>query len=139
MTAMMTAQPSLEDNSYAGQGSVLLDIGGDIGALVVTMPRSMEGIEIEIRPAGQDHAHDEHGHTHEHDHHHPGDEHGHDGHHHPHVGVVARPGATGPAYTAVFPELREGRYELYEKLGGPVRLMAEVVGGQVRSLDWPTD
>ena len=26
------------ENPYAGQGAVLLDIGGDIGALVVEMP-----------------------------------------------------------------------------------------------------
>jgi len=28
------------ENPHAGQGSVVLDIGGDVGALVVTMPRS---------------------------------------------------------------------------------------------------
>ena len=33
-----------------GQGSVLLDIGGDVGALVVAMPASMVGVEVEIRP-----------------------------------------------------------------------------------------
>ena len=43
--------PSAE-NPHAGQGSVLLDIGGDVGALVVTMPAEMEGVEVEIRPVG---------------------------------------------------------------------------------------
>ena len=32
------------ENPYAGQGTVLLDIGGDVGALVVTMPAGMEGV-----------------------------------------------------------------------------------------------
>lgn len=42
----------IEDNSHAGQGSVMIDIGGEIGALVVDAPASMEGVEIEIRPTG---------------------------------------------------------------------------------------
>ena len=49
----MTVHAALE-NPYAGQGSVLLDIGGDVGALVVTMPAAMEGVEIELdRASGQ--------------------------------------------------------------------------------------
>ena len=31
------------ENPFAGQGSVLLDIGGDVGALVVVMPAEMDG------------------------------------------------------------------------------------------------
>ena len=45
---------SHEDLSYAGQGAVVLDIGGDVGALVVHMPAELAGIEIEICPAGAD-------------------------------------------------------------------------------------
>ena len=36
------------ENPHAGQGSVVLDIGGDVGALVVTMPPELEGVEVEI-------------------------------------------------------------------------------------------
>ena len=43
-----------EDLSYAGQGAVLLDIGGDVGALIVHMPAELAGTEIEICPAGAD-------------------------------------------------------------------------------------
>ena len=39
-------------NAFAGQGAVLLDIGGDIGALIVDMPEALAGVEIEIRPVG---------------------------------------------------------------------------------------
>ena len=39
-TATRAAVPGVSENPHAGQGSVLLDIGGDVGALVVTMPRT---------------------------------------------------------------------------------------------------
>ena len=44
-------EASNAENPYAGQGSVLLDIGGDVGALVVIMPAALAGAEVEIRPA----------------------------------------------------------------------------------------
>ncbi|MET0521219.1 MAG: hypothetical protein ABW156_04495, partial [Jiangellaceae bacterium] len=59
-TEAATAQA---ENPFAGQGSVLLDIGGDVGAVVVLMPAEMEGVEVEIRPEdghGRDHHHDHH-------------------------------------------------------------------------------
>lgn len=43
-----------EENPNAGQGSVVLDIGDDIGALVVEMPAEMDGLEVEIVPTGTD-------------------------------------------------------------------------------------
>jgi hypothetical protein len=103
-------------NANAGQGSVLLDIGGEIGALVVTMPASMDGVEVELRPHG------------EHEHH----------HHRPHVAVVPRPVQGGVVPSLVFPELTSGRYDLYEK-GHPddVRLVVEVEGGRVTTRTWP--
>ena len=56
-----------EDTSHAGQGAVLLNIGGDVGALVVTMPAAMEGIEVEIRPVGAADAAPDAAHDHIHD------------------------------------------------------------------------
>ena len=38
------------ENPYAGQGPVLLDIGGDVGALIVTMSAESEGTEVESDP-----------------------------------------------------------------------------------------
>lgn len=124
------------ENPFAGLGAaVLLDIGGDIGALVVEMPSSMIDEEIEVRPVGgADHEHHESGvpHDHEHDQHH--------GHgHHPHVAVVARTAGGRTVPSLVFGELREGTYELYAKGGGPVRLTAAVRGGEVTELAWPHD
>ena len=109
------------ENPFAGQGPVLLDIGGDIGALVVAMPADTEGLEVEIRPAGTTASH------------------GHDVAHHPHVGVVARPGPDGPAHSLVYPEVTEGSYELVPIPGDTVVLAAEVTGGVVTYTSWPTD
>jgi hypothetical protein len=115
---------SAEDNGYAGQGPVLLDIGGDIGALIVTMPSRLDGTEIEIRPVGAgDHP--------------VGDAHGRAHHHWPHVGVVGRPIGNRIVHSAVFGELTEGEYELYVRPHGPVQLQARVLGAQVTEAIWP--
>ena len=50
-----------KENPYAGQGPVLLDIGGDVGALVVTMPARLDGVEVEIRAVGDEAGADDHG------------------------------------------------------------------------------
>ncbi|ANH40114.1 hypothetical protein I601_3709 [Nocardioides dokdonensis FR1436] len=127
-------QANLDENPWAGQGSVLLDIGGDVGALVVDMPIALVGHEVEIDPAdGRDHP--PHQHSHEHSH-----EHGH-GHGHPHrahVAVVPRrtPGGTRPS--VVFPDLVEGGYRLYHPGTEDVALTVQVRGGEVTSATWPT-
>ncbi len=112
------------ENPHAGQGSVLLDIGGDIGALVVAMPASMLGQEIEIDGVGVVHSH---GHTHGHGH-----------AHRAHVAVVDRPVPGGTQPSLVFPELSEGSYALYAKGTHEVLLTAEITGGQVTFVEWPT-
>ena len=104
------------ENPHAGQGSVMLDIGGDIGALIVTMPASMVGEEIEVAA------------THE-----P------TGHHRPHVAVVDRPVAGGGRIPSlVFPELLEGSYWLAPKGTDDVHLTVEVRGGEVTAAVWPS-
>ena len=115
-------QPS--ENPYAGQGSVLLDIGGDVGALVVEAPASTLGTEVEIRLAGA-HSHD-HGHGHDHDHGHL-----------PHVAVVNRPAGGTLVPSLVYPELVEGTYELCLKGTDDVVLTVEVTGGAVTTATWP--
>ena len=129
-----------EDNSHAGQGAVLLDIGGDVGALVVEMPADMEGVEVEIRPlsaaddtdgVGPDHGGQPHSHEHEHEHEH---EHASVW---PHVAVVARPAPIGIVYSLVYPQLKEGSYELYMRPNGPVELTADITGGYVTEAVWP--
>jgi hypothetical protein len=103
------------ENPWAGQGAVLLDIGGDVGALVVSMPESAVGSEVEIRPEGSA-----------------------DHHHLAHVAVVPRPVAGGSLPSLVYGDLVAGRYELFEK-GCPeaVALRVAVAGGSVTAADWP--
>ena len=105
----------MDNNAHAGQGSVVLDIGGDIGALIVIMPPEMVGFEVEICPAGVRPA----GHV-------------------PHVAVVARPGTHGPVYSLVFPELSKGKYDLNERYRDVVALTVSVEGGEVTQATWPT-
>ena len=138
------------ENPYAGQGPVLLDIGGDAGALVVIMPAHTDGLEVELRPAGataaagahgQDHSHDrvDHHHADHHADHHHGLEGGHpaDGTAFPHVAVVARPDGDGVVHSLVYPSVTQGAYELYPLPNGPVTLTATVTGGQVAHTSWP--
>ena len=131
-----------EENPFAGQGSVLLDIGGDVGALIVTMPADLIGIEIEIEPVGQqlhgaNHGHD-HGHDHEHGHAHGhGHEHAHGHSHRPHVAVVGRPVGDTVVPSLVFPELVAGSYALFDKGEDEVLMTVEIHGGQVTSATWP--
>jgi hypothetical protein len=105
----------VESNAHAGQGPVLLDIGGDVGAVVVTAPAGLVGAEIEARPVGVPL---------------PG--------HLPHVGVVARPAPDGSVVpSAVFGALPAGTWDLYERPAGPVRLSVAVTGGAVTEAVWP--
>ena len=104
------------ENAWAGQGAVLLDIGGDVGALVVAMPASLVGLEVEIRPLdGLDH------------------------HHLAHVAVVSRPVGDGHLPSLVFAELEAGGYELFEKgRSDAVALRVRIAGGEVTTASWPT-
>lgn len=152
-----------EENPYAGQGPVLLDIGGDVGALIVTMPAETEDLEVEIRPAGataaklaqapsgtpttpQDGPDDGDPHSSEHDHaHDDAQSHGHGhGHNHaaspfPHVGVVGRSVEGGVSFTLVYPSVQAGDYELCPIPGDEIAMTATVVGGEVSEATWPAD
>ena len=101
------------ENPWAGQGAVLLDIGDEVGALVVEMPGSMVGREVEVRRVGGPSLDQL-----------------------PHGAVVDRPAADTSGPSLVFGELVEGTYELFPKGGGPVRLIADVRGGAVTEVTW---
>lgn len=100
------------ENPHAGQGPVLLDIGEDVGALVLTMPSDMDGVEVEARRRNGDQ---------------------------PlmHVGVVGRLAGGALVHSAVFPGLPRGDYDLYQRPAGPVRLTLHIEGGQVAHAQWP--
>jgi hypothetical protein len=132
---------STAENPHAGQGMVVLDIGGDIGALVVTAPAAMAGVEIEICPAGARERQpddgrgwwqgDWHNHPHDHDH----------DHDHaaawPHVAVVGRPHGDRTTYAAVYPGLRCGEYELWERPNEATAVTVTVKGATITTIDWP--
>ena len=40
-------------------------------------------------------------------------------------------------HSLVFPELTEGRYELYRRPSGPVELTVDITGGAVTEAVWP--
>lgn len=136
---------STVENPQAGRGMVVLDIGGDVGALVVPAPATLAGVEIEICPSGARHERPDEGgdwwqgewrshsrppHTaHPHDHPHQSAW--------PHVAVVGRPVAGATAYSAVFPGLRSGQYDLWLRPDEPTAITVAVVGGQVTTARWP--
>ncbi len=147
----MTETPSedprpayLDENPYAGQGPVLLEIGEDTGALIVSAPVDLIGREIEIHPFGATPQHDpDHPHDHRHDHHHDPHRDHHHGHAHahrhraPHVAVIPRElpnGSTGQF--AVFPDLDPGPYTLWLLPDGP-SIGVAVAAGAITEAEWP--
>ena len=105
------------ENPYAGQGPVLLDLGAD-------------------SEVGQGHHHVGFGHGD-----HPGPDHpqihphGSTGHP-PHVAVLRRPVPSGRLVaSAVFPDLRPGRYRLWVLPAGSPRTV-DLEPGQVTCIDW---
>ena len=96
-----------------GAGSVVLELGGDIGALVLYAPARLHGTEIEIGlesggPRGRL----------------------------THSLVRERVTAAGISYAAVYPDVPAGRYTIWGDDGVPVGT-AVISGGQVASFHWP--
>lgn len=92
-------------------GTVVLDVGGDVGALVVTTDEGWVGTEIELSPVGAEGRRR-------------------------HVAVRERRGAGRSRFAAVFPALAAGDYVVWDKADRPVGRVT-VVGGQVAHLSWP--
>jgi hypothetical protein len=97
-------------------GSVLVDIGGDVGAAAVYVSASLDGEEIEIRAVGDEWAG-------------------------VHVAVRERLLPDGSVWAALFPALTEGDYEIRVRFAdpdGPTEKLT-VSGGRVASLHWLED
>jgi hypothetical protein len=103
-----------DHNRHAGQGAVMLDIGGDVGALVVIAPAELAGVEIEARSSTA-----------------PAWEHA------PHAAVLGRPTANGTVHSLVLGSLHAGDYELRRLPDGAPELHATVTGGEVTEVRWP--
>jgi hypothetical protein len=89
---------------------VVLDIGDDIGALIVHADPEMHGVEVEISPTGDDRRRS-------------------------HKEVLERSMGGRPAFTAVFDALTAGTYTLW--VAGDARARAvRIKGGEIAELDW---
>ncbi len=91
-------------------GSVVLDIGGDFGALILMAPESMLLDEIEISPVDDDAART-------------------------HVAIRERRGPGGRRWAAIYPRLVSGEYTVWTVQGKPADRVT-ITGGQVAQLDW---
>lgn len=89
---------------------VVLDIGEDIGALIVHTDAGMVGVEVEISATGQDDRRS-------------------------HKDVLEREIDGRPAYTAVFDKIRQGTYTLWVDDVACERDVV-VTGGAISELDW---
>ncbi len=90
--------------------SVILDIGGEMGALIVHTDADMHGVEVEISATGHDDQRT-------------------------HKDVLEREINGRAAFTAVFDKIRDGSYTLW--VDGLARTRGVIVtGGAVCELDW---
>jgi hypothetical protein len=90
--------------------AVVLDIGGDLGALILHTDAEMVGVEVEISATGQDDRRT-------------------------HKDVLEREINGRPAYTAVFDKVRQGSYTLWVEVVARSRDVL-VTGGAISELDW---
>jgi hypothetical protein len=112
----------------------VLDIGGDIGALILYTDAAYDQREIELSPIDEtEHGHGpgnaqehEHGYKHEH-------EHGHE--HRVHTAIHERRSGGQVTYAGIYPELRAGTYRIWiDDPSLPDRVT--IIGGEVAELDW---
>jgi hypothetical protein len=94
-------------------GSVVLDLGAGIGALVLDAPAELNGREIEISPAAQGMRA-----------------------HRTHSLVRERRTGAGTGYAAVYPGLAEGVYTIWRDAETPAATVT-IDGGRVTSYRWP--
>ena len=92
------------------EGSVVMEVGGDVGALVVYAPDALAGLEIELAMRGDDHQF-------------------------VHTEVRERRLSDGTIYAGVFPAVPSGEYTLLPVAALPA-LDVNVEGGRVSELTW---
>ena len=90
--------------------SVVLDIGQDMGALIVYTAAELRGREIEVSPRGTVATR-------------------------VHVEVLERRINGTPVFAAVFPRLRAGDYDIWDSAPNPTGAVT-IVGGKVATVDW---
>src|SRR4051794_17288967 len=89
---------------------VVLDIGGECGALILHTDPELHGVEVEISPRGRDEDRS-------------------------HKEVLERSINGRPAYTAVFESIESGEYTLWTH-GEPRSREIRIEAGEIAELDW---
>ena len=97
-------------NDRVHSESVVLDIGQDIGALIIYTETALRGREIEVSPRGSVATR-------------------------VHVEVLERRINGRPVFAAVFPGLRAGEYDIWANAPNPSGTVT-IVGGEVATVDW---
>jgi hypothetical protein len=95
----------------SGPGTVVLELGADVGALVLFTPAELDGREIEISPddgVGR----------------------------RTHSQVRPRHMAAGTRYAAVYPDLRAAAYTIWADEQRPAGRVV-IAGGRVTNWSWP--
>ncbi|GGK91347.1 phospholipase [Mangrovihabitans endophyticus] len=95
----------------SGQGTVVLNIGADIGALVIHTPGRLRGHEIEVSPRA-------------------------DAGRRTHAAVRARYVRSGVRWSVVLDSLHAGRYVIWRDPATPLAEV-DVRGGAVTEFEWP--
>lgn len=111
------AEPTIAEEPYVDPGpghgcpeSLVLDIGGDVGALIVYATEECLGCEIDITPAGAPRSH------------------------HLHTMIRRRRAPAREFVAGVYPELTAGAYTLWGLDGKPLTTV-DIAGGRVREYD----
>jgi hypothetical protein len=102
----------------SGQGTVVMEVGGDVGALILYTPAELDGAEIEISRDGDARR--------------------------THSRVRPRHVPSGTRYAAVSPGLPAGRYTIWRDRDRPAAAAAvtaiatvTVTGGEITTCHWP--
>lgn len=95
-----------------GAGSVVLELGGDIGVLVLHAPAELHGQEIEISKSNSADLH------------------------RTHSLVRERHTACGVSFAAVYPVVPAGEYTIWRDPDTPAGTVT-IVGGEVARFNWP--
>ena len=105
----------------------VLDIGGDVGALILYTDAEYDEREIEVSLVDEAHDHGEEQ-TREHGH-----EHGHG--HRTHTAIHERRAGSQTTYAGIYPQLKAGTYRIWtDDPTLPDRVT--IVGGEVAEVDW---
>ena len=89
---------------------MVLDIGGNIGSLMILTDQTLAGAEIEVSPVGADARRT-------------------------HIAIRQRRSPGGTRWAGIFPGLQAGRYTVWS-VEDEARDVVTVVGGEVVELDW---